>query len=120
MSDVYYYIAFFLGILIAVEAVALYSIEKFAKERQIKFFITTAICYGILIPYLLYRNLMYKGIGMINFFWNICSTIIGFLIGILIFKEQINNLQWVGITLSILGITIAILDDFLKKNKMSF
>jgi drug/metabolite transporter (DMT)-like permease len=52
---------------------------------------------------------------MINFFWNICSTIIGFLIGILIFKEQINNLQWVGITLSILGITIAILDDFLKK-----
>jgi multidrug transporter EmrE-like cation transporter len=114
MTDVYYYIAFFLGILIAVEAVALYSIEKFAKERQIKFFITTAICYGILIPYLLYRNLMYKDIGMINFFWNIFSTMSGFAIGILIFKEQVNNLQWIGISLSLVGIGLVILNDYQK------
>ena len=115
MKQEYYYIAFFLGILIAIEAVALYSIENFTKVKEYKYFIITMIAYGIIIPYILYRNLAYKGIGMINFFWNICSTIIGFLIGILIFKEQINNLQWVGITLSILGITIAILDEFLKK-----
>ena len=31
MKQEYYYIAFFLGILIAIEAVALYSIENFTK-----------------------------------------------------------------------------------------
>lgn len=111
MNDTYYYIAFFLGILISFEAIALYSIQKFEKVKEFKFFIITMICYGILIPYLLYRNLMYKDIGMINFFWNIFSTMIGFTIGILLFNEQVNNLQWIGISLSLLGIGLVILND---------
>jgi len=115
MNYTYYYIAFFLGILISFEAIALYSIQKFEKVKEFKFFILAMICYGILVPCFLYKNLKYKNIGMINFFWNICSTIIGFLIGILIFKEQVNNLQWIGISLSLLGIGLVILDDFLKK-----
>ena len=115
MKDEYYYIAFFLGILISFEAVALYSIEKYSKVKQFKFFIITMLCYGIVIPYLLYKNLIYKDIGMINFFWNIFSTITGFAIGILLFKEQVNNLQLIGISLSLLGIGLVILNDYQEK-----
>jgi multidrug transporter EmrE-like cation transporter len=115
MKDEYYYIAFFLGILISFEAVALYSIEKYSKVKQIKFFVITMLCYGIAIPYLLYKNLVYKDIGMINFFWNIFSTISGFTIGILLFKEQVNHLQWIGISLSLLGIGLVILNDYQEK-----
>jgi drug/metabolite transporter (DMT)-like permease len=52
---------------------------------------------------------------MINFFWNIFSTISGFTIGILLFKEQVNHLQWIGISLSLLGIGLVILNDYQEK-----
>jgi multidrug transporter EmrE-like cation transporter len=114
MNYTYYYIAFFLGILISFEAIALYSIQKFEKVKEFKFFILAMICYGILVPCFLYKNLKYKNIGMINFFWNIFSTIIGFTIGILLFSERVNNLQWIGISLSLLGIGLVILNDYQK------
>jgi glycosyltransferase involved in cell wall biosynthesis len=63
-------------------------------------------------PTYLSENLIYKDIGMINFFWNIFSTMSGFAIGILLFKEKVNHLQWIGISLSLLGIGLVILNDY--------
>lgn len=50
--------------------------------------------------------LQYEGIGVVNFFWNILSTILMFIIGVLFFKEKLSNLQLLGVILSLLGLVI--------------
>ena len=60
--------------------------------------------YAFFVIPLLYIALKFQGIGMVNFMSNIFSTIMLFLIGIYIFDERINNLQIIGILLSLLGL----------------
>ena len=57
---------------------------------------------------LLSMAVKYEGIGMVNFFWNILSTIIMFAIGAIFFKEKIAHLQLIGIILSLLGLGLVI------------
>lgn len=61
------------------------------------------------VPLLKY-SLNYKGIGLINFLWNVFSTIIMFIIGVYIFGEKIRNLQLLGVLISLLGISLVIID----------
>lgn len=92
-------------ILSAFESGALYSLQKFAKEPKKKiYYIIACLLYGLVVTYLLYKNLKYEGIGMVNFFWNVFSTIAGFMIGIYLFKEKVSGIQWMGVALSILGL----------------
>lgn len=53
--------------------------------------------------------LQYEGIGIINFLWNILSTILMFGIGIFFFKEKIASLQVVGVILAMLGLGLVVL-----------
>ena len=110
-------LSFLLAITVIVEALALYSIQKYAKTKVQKFFLMSAAIYGLIIPYMLYRMLTYQGIGMINFLWNVFSTISGFLIGIYLFSEQVNNLQWIGVGLGVLAFALIILGE--KQGKKS-
>ncbi len=100
-----------LAITFIVEAIALYSIQKYAKTKQQKFFYYTMAIYGLLVPYMLYKMLTYQGIGMVNFLWNIFSTISGFLIGVFIFSESVNNLQWMGVLLGCVAFALIILGE---------
>lgn len=58
---------------------------------------------------LLSITLQYEGIGIVNFLWNILSTILMFCIGIFFFKEKIASLQVVGIILAMLGLGLVVL-----------
>jgi hypothetical protein len=108
-------IAIFLSLLISSENIALYSIKKFAiNPINYNWLILCSLIYGLTIPPLLYKMLTYEGIGMINFFWNIFSTLSGFMIGILLFSEAVTHLQWIGIVLSMVGIGLVILSDYKK------
>jgi len=53
--------------------------------------------------------LQYEGIGLVNFFWNIQSTIIMLAVGIVFFKEKISTLQMLGIAISLLGMSMVVL-----------
>ena len=53
--------------------------------------------------------LQYEGIGMVNFFWNMMSTILMFTIGIFLFKEKVAHLQIVGVLLSLFGLGLVVL-----------
>lgn len=56
------------------------------------------------------------GIGMINFIWNVFSTILMFAIGIYFFEEKVSGLKAIGVLLCILGIGfIMISDDIFDK-----
>ena len=58
---------------------------------------------------LLFLLLKYEGIGMSNFFWNVFSTIVMFLIGIYMFHEKLHNLQIIGVLLSLLGLFLILI-----------
>ncbi len=100
-----------LAITVIIEAIALYSIQKYAKTKTQKFFYISMAIYGLIVPYMLYRMLSYQGVGMVNFLWNVFSTLIGFMIGIFLFSEQVNNLQWIGVGLGILAFGFIILGE---------
>ncbi len=96
--------------LVLFDSTVLYSIKRFwTDSTQYRWMILAMVLYGIVVPFCLYRALDYSGIGMVNFFWNICSIIIGFLIGIHLFKEEVTLLQMLGIAFCIIGIVLLLI-----------
>lgn len=93
------------------EAVALFSIQKFAIEKKKKWFLLTALLYGLIVPFIFYQMLLYDYVGVVNFLWNIFSTIFGFLIGMLVFKEKVFPIQWVGVALGTVAVAFIIFGD---------
>jgi drug/metabolite transporter (DMT)-like permease len=94
-----------IGVASIIEAVALYYIKK---NTLADLPIAMAL-YGLgIVPLLQYASIS-DGIGMINFIFNIVTTIFGFIIGIYWFKEKVNNLQLIGVILSLAGIGLIII-----------
>jgi multidrug transporter EmrE-like cation transporter len=110
--------SFTLGLLTALEAIALYGIQKYQRVNQKKFMVISMLIYGICVPLLLYKMITIDGgIGMANFLWNVFSTLAGFLIGMLLFKEKINNIQCIGIALGFLSLGLIFVGESKNKNK---
>ena len=107
MTDVHH-ITFMLILTVLFEAYALYSIQHFQKTKTYKYLIICCIIYGLFIPYFIYQLLESQGIGIVNFLWNMFSTISGFLIGVYLFKEKVQNIQWIGVLLGILAFFLII------------
>ena len=103
-----HHITFMLILTVLFEAYALYSIQHFQKTKIYKYIIICCIIYGIFIPYFIYQLLESQGIGIVNFLWNIFSTISGLLIGVYLFKEKVQNIQWIGVLLGILAFFLII------------
>lgn len=66
--------------------------------------------FAFLVVPLLAVALKYEGIGMVNFFWNIFSTVMMFLIGVYYFGEKLHSLQIIGIIFSLLGLFLILID----------
>jgi drug/metabolite transporter (DMT)-like permease len=102
-----------IGALSIAENTALYSIKRYENDpkSQLKFYVLGALIYGILVPYFLLRSLKYEGLGTVNFFWNVVSTVSAFAIGAYLFKEKISNWKIMGVTLSMVGLGMILLSD---------
>jgi len=113
-------VIFFFVILICTEFIALWSVQKYAKDnKNIKFMILTMVLYGIPISLLLYKLLAFRNIAMVNFLWNVFSTMSGFFITLFIFKEKIHNLEWLGAALGLLSIFLIIYGGSIKDKTSS-
>jgi multidrug transporter EmrE-like cation transporter len=93
------------GVISIVEATALYNIRLGGLENTIR----ASLLFGLGVVPMLSKTLKYEGIGMVNFFWNFFSTILGFLIGVYFFNERLHYLQLIGVVLSLAGIGLIIL-----------
>jgi len=81
-------------------------------KSDIKFsLIFTSIIYGILVVPLLKEGLQFGGIGMVNFIWNIFSTLLVFIIGIYMFDEKIRNKQLIGVCLALAGLFLILVPE---------
>ena len=74
-----------------------------------KHIVLASLIYAVGVVPLLSIALQYEGIGIVNFFWNILSTILMFAIGIFMFKEKISHLQGMGVILSLLGLGLVVI-----------
>ena len=71
--------------------------------------IYAAAIYACAVVPLLSKALEWKGIGMVNFVWNVFSTLFMFLIGWIVFEEKLSYLKIVGVFCSLFGIGILLL-----------
>ena len=71
--------------------------------------IYAAIIFAVAVVPLLSKALEWQGIGMVNFIWNVFSTVFMFLIGYFYFSEKLTYLKLVGISCAFFGIGILLL-----------
>ena len=93
-------------LLIIIESLALYYVKKssLAGEHKGTFLVSSMILYALL-PLVLYSMLqIHPKISIINVLWNVLSTMYGVFIGYILFKENINSTQFIGIFLGITSI----------------
>jgi len=57
-------------------------------------------------PVLLLKSLQMEGLVVINFLWDLISSILITILGIYVFKEKINRIKALGIFLSIISIML--------------
>ena len=89
-----------------VEAFGLYFIRSGGMLNMVK----GALFYGLgVVPFLSWA-VKYEGIGIVNFIWNILSTLIGFAIGVYMYKEKVGSMQIMGIIVTLLGLAMILLD----------
>jgi len=68
-----------------------------------------AAIYACAVVPLLSKALEWQGIGIVNFVWNVFSTVFMFLIGYYFFQEKLTYLKLVGVICSLFGIGILLL-----------
>jgi len=76
----------------------------FLREGGLLATLKASLVYGLGVVPLLSYALKYEGIGIVNFIWNILSTLVGFGIGVYFFGEKIHGMQQFGILLSLIGL----------------
>jgi drug/metabolite transporter (DMT)-like permease len=105
----------FLSLLAVVELGALYSLQRYAKHpNETQYLVVAMLIFGTAVPLLLLKNLQYDGIGHVNFFWNILSTMAAFAMGIFLFGEKLNQLQLMGVLVALLGVGLVLLNQAAK------
>ena len=73
--------------------------------------LVAALLFSVGVVPLLVKSLEFQGVGMMNFIWNIFTTIIMFAIGIYFFSEKITEKKAIGVLLSLCGIGVILLDN---------
>jgi multidrug transporter EmrE-like cation transporter len=104
-------------ILVLFESIAFYSLSKHHNTRRAKWLFVAMLIYGVVVANMLAKSLDYgSGIGTVNFSWNCCSTVTAFLIGIYLFGEKVNNLQWIGVGLAFTGLVLILFSSQIMKH----
>lgn len=68
------------------------------------------ILYGIQ-PWIFYNSLAGESMSIMNLLWDVMSNIMVSVIGIWYFKENISNMKYIGIILSVISLTILSYED---------
>jgi multidrug transporter EmrE-like cation transporter len=51
-------------------------------------------------PWIFLQSLRFEGIALMNLVWNLMSNVIITFVGLVLFKEQMTSLKWIGVVLS--------------------
>ena len=77
---------------------------KFHNDNNnVKYFYVSCLIYGIIISFLILKSLNLSSITAINFSWFCIGTLINIIIGVFIYKEQLNYKKILGIVIAFTG-----------------
>ena len=87
-----------IAFILAINDVISFGIAKltFLKTYSIGWLIVPVILYGLQLP-LFYYGLKFSSMSILNISWNLISNILVTLIGFFYFKEQVDNIEMVGL-----------------------
>jgi multidrug transporter EmrE-like cation transporter len=91
-----------ISVVSVVEAFALYYVREGSLFSAIK----ASLIFALGVVPLLSQAVKYEGIGIVNFIWNILSTLAGFGIGMYFFGEKLHGMQQLGVLVSLLGLAL--------------
>jgi multidrug transporter EmrE-like cation transporter len=102
--------AFWMVLLTGIEAVGLILLRIGGLWQTV----AASAIFAVGVVPLLAKTLEYDGIGMVNFIWNVFSTILMFGIGMVFFSEKVTRLKTIGILLSFVGLGLIMMSDHLQ------
>jgi multidrug transporter EmrE-like cation transporter len=100
-----------MALLSGIEAIGLTLLRMEGSRTLLYRAAAASAIYALAVVPLLIKALEYDGIGMVNFLWNVFSTIVMFIIGIYVFDEKVANLQLIGVILSLGGLALILMAD---------
>jgi len=96
-----------LVLLIAItEACGQIALKKCRIENKMEFFGLAIFCY-IIVCLLLYKTYAYKEMGMVNVIWSGMSVLVIVTTSVILFNENLNYWDFLGIALIMLGMFFA-------------
>ena len=94
-------------VMAGVDAVILSLLKLFSIGSITSYivFVLAFIIYGCQ-PFIFYYSLKYSSLTVMNLMWDLASDILVAFIGIMIFKENISNLQKIGILFGLVSLIL--------------
>ena len=88
------------------EIAALTSITEYSRNKKIIFLLLASLIYGTVVPYLIYSSLLYSAIGTVNLMWNLMTTIGMFVIGRLVFNDNVTRWHILSLLMGIASMSL--------------
>jgi multidrug transporter EmrE-like cation transporter len=104
-----------IAFILSINDVISFGIAKltFLKIYSIGWLIIPVILYGLQLP-LFYYGLKFSSMSILNISWNLISNILVTLVGFFYFKEQVSNVEMIGLIFAFLSIACFTYDDIVK------
>ena len=93
------------ALILGLDTLAMYTGHQAAQSKNIYLWALTILIFAVM-GGLFVRMLQFETLTIINLFWVVGAIVLGTTLGVLIFKEQVTNLQWFGVALAILSVII--------------
>lgn len=100
-----YLLIMFTLLLTLLEVFAMYNLKKFNVTKDLYYYLFGIVIYIIVVNIFTF-SFNYEKLGSMNHAWNIGSSIFGFIVGYFIFNESLNNTEFLGVGLSLVGLFI--------------
>jgi multidrug transporter EmrE-like cation transporter len=92
-------------LLTAIESGAMYQLKTFSLTNNIVHYGLGIFLYSLSAT-LLMISFNFEEIGIINHSWNIFSSIFGFALGYIVFKETLTKAEGIGVIISLIGLIL--------------
>lgn len=99
-------ILFYILIIVITEGIAQTCLKKYSESKQMMYFFTGLIFYGLVSLFLCESYNLKGGIAIVNLIWSAFSIITSFTIGMFFFKEAIHYHDVLAIILISIGVLI--------------
>ena len=105
------YFVLLMIVIVFFDVLAMQCLKFHNIHNNIKYYFISCFIYGIIISFLVLKSLNLSSIVVVNFSWFCIGTLINIIIGIYLYKEQMNYKKLLGVIIAFLGAYIIYCSD---------